>query len=171
MLVSFVLVYARSVTQRYRQRRAWKVSFCHYGNTGNSLMIACAPTIDESQWKRWKSNYASFFFSFVKHFTECFKHKDSMLNTSAITAVTTKSSMKPRSSATTNHHLCRRGERNGEQSRTKVSFGRTMMQALELLWLMKRHVSGWSDAEQWRNQAHSPSGYWVMLVWKRQSVR
>ena len=70
-----------------------------------------------------------------------------MLNTSAITAVT-KSSMKPRSGATTNRHLRGSGERNGEQRRTKVSFGRTMMRALELQRLAKRHILGRSDFEQ-----------------------
>jgi len=60
-----------------------------------------------------------------------FKQKDSMINTSTITAVT-KSSIKPLSGATTNCPLCDSGERNGEKRRTKVSFGRTMMQALEL---------------------------------------
>jgi len=40
------------------------------------------------------------------------------------------------------------GEKNGEQRRAKVSFGRTMMQALELLRLAKRHVSGQSNIEQ-----------------------
>ena len=39
------------------------------------------------------------------------------------------------------------GERNGEQRRTKISFVRTMMQALELLQLAKRHVSGQSDVD------------------------
>ena len=42
---------------------------------------------------------------------------------------------------TANHHLCSSGKRNGEQRRTKVSFCRTMMQALELLRLVKKHVS------------------------------
>ena len=42
----------------------------------------------------------------------------------------------------TNRHLRGKGERNGIQRRIKVSFGRTMMQALELLWLTKRHVFG-----------------------------
>ena len=64
-----------------------------------------------------------------------------MLNTSAITAIT-KVSMKPRSSASANHHLCSSQERNGEQRRTKISFGRTMMQALKL------HILGQSDADQ-----------------------
>ena len=43
---------------------------------------------------------------------------------------------------TTNHHQRSSGERNEAQRRTKVSFGRTMMQALELLRLAKRYVSG-----------------------------
>jgi len=54
-----------------------------------------------------------------------------MLNTYVITAVT-KPSVKPRSGAAANRYLRSSGERNGEQRRTKVSFGRTMMQALEL---------------------------------------
>ena len=70
-----------------------------------------------------------------------------MLNTSTITTVT-KSSMKPRSSATANRHLRGSGERNGDQRRTKVSSGRTMMQALELQSLAKRHISGQSNVEQ-----------------------
>ena len=70
-----------------------------------------------------------------------------MLNTSAITAVT-KVSIKPRNGATANRHLCGSQERNGEQRRTKISFGRTMMQALKLQWLAKRHISGRNDVEQ-----------------------
>jgi len=59
-------------------------------------------------------------------FSKSFKQKDSVLNTSAITAVT-KSSMKPRSGTTANRHLHGSEEGNGEQRGTKVSFGRTMM--------------------------------------------
>ena len=69
--------------------------------------------------------------------------------------------MKPQSSTTTNPHLSGSGERNGEQRRTKVSFGRTLIWALELQWLAKRHISGQNDVEQWRNQAYSFSGYQV----------
>ena len=78
----------------------------------------------------------TFHFQCCITFTERFKQKNSMLNTSAITAVT-KSSMKPRSGATTNRHLRGSGERNGEQRRTKVTFGRAMMQALELLHISR----------------------------------
>jgi len=49
---------------------------------------------------------------------------------------------------TANHHLRGKRERNGIQKRKKVSFGRTMVQALELLRLAKRHISGRSDVEQ-----------------------
>ena len=64
----------------------------------------------------------------------------------------------------TNHHLCGSGERNGIQRRIKVIFDRNMMQALELLLrLAKRHVFGWSDIEQWRNQACSYSHCRVIL--------
>ena len=49
---------------------------------------------------------------------------------------------------TVNHHLWGKGERNEAQWRTKSSFGRTMMQELELLRLAKRHISGQSNVEQ-----------------------
>ena len=42
---------------------------------------------------------------------------------------------------TANRHLCGSVETNGEQRRTKVSFGRTMILALELLRLANRDVS------------------------------
>ena len=45
-----------------------------------------------------------------------------------------------------------------------------MMRALELQWLVKRHISGRSDVEQWRNQAHSFSGCQVTLAWRHQIV-
>ena len=42
------------------------------------------------------------------------------------------------------------GKRNGVQ---KVDFGWIMMGAVELLRLAKSIFSGWSNIEQWRNQA------------------
>jgi len=39
-------------------------------------------------------------------------------------------------------------ENKGEQRRTKVSFDRITVQALELLRLAKRHISGWSNVKQ-----------------------
>jgi len=65
------------------------------------------------------------------------------------------------SACTVNCHLCGSGERNGAQRRTKVSF---MMQALELLRLAKRHISGQSNIEQCKNQIYSLSAYRVTLV-------
>ena len=41
-----------------------------------------------------------------------------------------------------NHPENHSEERNGAQRRTKVSFGRAMLQALELLGLVKKHFSG-----------------------------
>ena len=43
---------------------------------------------------------------------------------------------------TTNHHLCGSKERNGAQKRSKVSIGRTLMQAKQQLQLAKRHIRG-----------------------------
>jgi len=88
-----------------------------------------------------------FVFSVVLQFTEQCKQKDSVLKTSAITAVT-KSYMKPQSGATANRHLRGSGERNGKQRRTKVSFGRTMIRALELQRLVKRYILRRNDVEQ-----------------------
>ena len=80
-----------------------------HGNTENPLVAACAP--DQSVTvKRRKGDYA--LISVLS--TEDFKQKDSVLNTSAITAVT-KVSMKPQSGATANRHLRSSEERNGEQ--------------------------------------------------------
>jgi len=56
--------------------------------------------------------------------------------------------MKPQSGATTNCHLRSSEEKNGEQRRASISFGRTMMRALELHRLAIKHISGQSDFEQ-----------------------
>ena len=53
---------------------------------------------------------------------------------------------------------------NGAQRRTKVSFGKTIMQVLELMRLAKNHISGQRDIEQCKNQAHSLSGYQITLI-------
>ena len=45
--------------------------------------------------------------------------------------------------------VVKKGNKNkGEQRRTKVSFGRTMMRALELLRLAKRHIFRQSNIER-----------------------
>ena len=82
MPVSFFFAYAHPKS----------ISYCHYENKGNSLMTACAPTINESQWKDERA--ITFCFQFCQHFRECFKQKDSVKQTSAITAVS-KSYKKP----------------------------------------------------------------------------
>ena len=48
--------------------------------------------------------------------------------------------------------------------RTEVSFGKTMMQALELMRLAKKHILGQSDIQQCKNQTHNLGGYQVVLV-------
>ena len=49
---------------------------------------------------------------------------------------------------TANRHQRDSGEKNGAQRRKKVSFDTTMMQALKLLQLTKRHVLEQSNVEQ-----------------------
>ena len=72
---------------------------------------------------------------------------------------------KSNNALTANYHLCSSGERNTAQRRTMINIGRTMMQALELLQLAKRHILEWICIELWRNQACSYSHYQVRLVW------
>ena len=94
-----------------------------------------------------------------------FQAKNNAKSTPACTALTYKVLHQIHNACTANRYLRGKGERDTVQRRTKVSFGRTMMQALELQWLSKRHVSGRSDVEQWRNQGCSYSSYRVTLVW------
>ena len=46
--------------------------------------------------------------------------------------------------------------------------GYSMICVLYTLQLVKRHISGRSNVEQWRNQTHSPFLCWVMLGWRYQ---
>ena len=140
------------------------ISSFHDGNMGNWFMKACTPMIDESQRKGERA--ITFCFQCC-HFTERLKQRIALLK---LRTAVTKFSMKPWSRATSNCHRCGSGERNGEQTRTKVSFGRSMMRILELLRLVKRHVSGWSDILQWKIQTHRFRGYQFTLVWRHQVV-
>ena len=72
--------------------------------------------------------------------------KNSIRNAPA-SAVLTQLSHQNHNVCTANCHLYSKRKRNGAQRRTKESFGRTMMQALELLQLVKRHILGQSDVE------------------------
>jgi len=47
---------------------------------------------------------------------------------------------------------------------------RAMKNALYVQRYGKRHLSGWSDVEQQKNQARSLSHCWVMRVWRHQVV-
>ena len=47
--------------------------------------------------------------------------------------------------------------------RIEVSFGKTMMRALEPMRLAKRHILGQSDVQQCKNRTHSLGGYQVVL--------
>jgi len=48
--------------------------------------------------------------------------------------------------------------------------GKSLKNALHVLRCAKRHLSGWSDVKQWRNQACSLSCYQVRLVRRHQAV-
>ena len=54
---------------------------------------------------------------------------------------------------------------------TKEDTGKSLKNiARTALRYAKRHLSGWSDDEQWKNQARSHSRYRVMLDWRHRSV-
>jgi len=53
---------------------------------------------------------------------------------------------------------------------TKDHNGKSLKNALHILQYAKRHLPGWSDIEQWKNQAGSLSRYRVTLVWRHQAV-
>ena len=53
---------------------------------------------------------------------------------------------------------------------TKEDTGKSMKNALYVLQYAKRHLSGQSDVEQWKNQTCSLNHYRVTLVWRHQSV-
>jgi len=53
---------------------------------------------------------------------------------------------------------------------TTEDTGKSLKNALHKLWCAKRHLSGWSNIEQWKNQARSLSCYRVTLVWRHQLV-
>ena len=97
---------------------------------------------------------------------ETFQGANNVRSASANSALTLVSHWSHNAHAA-NRYLHSSGESNGAQKRTKVSFGRIMMQALQLLLrLVRRHISRRSDVEQWRNQACSFSHYQVTLVWR-----
>ena len=53
---------------------------------------------------------------------------------------------------------------------TKEDTGKSMKNTLHILRYAKRHLSSWSDVQQWKNQACSLSCYRGTLVWRHQSV-
>ena len=54
---------------------------------------------------------------------------------------------------------------------TKEDTGKSQKNALHVQRYAKRHLLGWSNVEQWKNQARSLSRYRVTLVWRHQAGR
>jgi len=52
---------------------------------------------------------------------------------------------------------------------TKEGTGKPMKNVLHVQRYGKRHLSGWSDIEQWKNQSRSLSHCWVTRVWRHQA--
>jgi len=53
---------------------------------------------------------------------------------------------------------------------TKEGHAKSMKNALYVQWYGKRHLSGWSDVEQRKNQTCSLSHYWDTRVWRHRQV-
>jgi len=99
-------LYIRLCSPRYTvkdRREHEKYFFLLLRKMDNLLIKACAPKINESLWKvEWVITLC---FQWFLTFYRAFKLKDSMRNTSAITAVI-KFFMKPWCGATIIYHLC-----------------------------------------------------------------
>ena len=80
----------------------------------------------------------------------CWEKFQTQNNTRSIPASSALTLVSHRShnARTPNRHLHGSGENSGTQRRTKVTFGRTMMKALELLRLVKRYILEQSKVEQ-----------------------
>jgi len=59
---------------------------------------------------------------------------------------------------------------NKDEWNTKEDTDKSLKNALHVPRYAKRYLSGWSNVEQWKNQAGSLSCYSVMLVWRHQAV-
>jgi len=109
-------------------------------NTECMIVKVHAPVIDV----KWVCHlntvyhYASFT-SRSLNFWLPFQGKNNVRSTPACTTLSYVSHQS-QNEHTANCHLHSKGERNGVQRRTKVSFGRTMIQALKLLRLAKKHM-------------------------------
>ena len=119
-----------------------------------SIIEACLIYQFKSGFVAWSWCIAKLLF--ISRSLNMFQAKNNVRSAPASSALTL-ASHQSHNACTANRHLHGSGERMGVQRRTKVSFSRTMMQALELLQLVKRYVFRQSDVEQWRNQACSYS--------------
>ena len=149
MPVNIIFAYAHSITQCYRQRSAWKVFFLSLWKYGRFNCDSTAPTIDESQWK--ENGPLCFVFSGV-HFTEQSIAWEALLQSLQLLSL-------PWSHDVLLPHIVtlQLWRKKKTQRRNKRDKSNTMMHALQLLQLVKRHISGWSDENQWWNQACSLS--------------
>ena len=113
-------------------------------NTECTIVEVCAPIIDKKSGLSTALAGCIIMLRFASSSSNIwltFQAKSNVRTAPACTALTYVSHQS-HNMRTANCHLRSKGERNGVQRRTKVSFGRTIMQALELLQLAKRHDSG-----------------------------
>ena len=92
-------------------------------------------------------------------------HSSTNLKSISVLIVATMKNMDDFSLRKGNYHTQPPDEWN-----TKEDTSKSLKNALHVLQYAKRHFLGWSNDEQWKNQAHSLSRYRVTLVWRHQLV-
>jgi len=158
MPVNYTFAYAHPATQHYRQRRAWKVAFL--ANIWKYGIVTCDSVCPYDRWvtvKKWKGEKA-----ITIHFQCCIFLQN--ISSTSWNTPWSHEAMKQRYCI-----LHGSGKRNGEQRKQREALIEPWCEHWSCSGWQKKHVSGWSAVEQWRNQAHSLSGYWVMLIWRHQS--
>jgi len=162
----FFVCYVHPVTQQYKSKTVRKVH-CNQSSHNENTMVPRAPVI---VWN-WSIHYTSLsavFNSlhsstnqelFEKHLCKESSHYEKYGRFLA--------TQRNPSRATTKLMLFAVSK---DGWNTKEDTGKSLKNTLYILQYAKRYLSGWSDSEQWKNQASSLSHYRVMLVWRHQAV-
>ena len=155
---TFIFTHFQSITQRYKWRNSIKAplqSIQPLRKIQYAQLSKCMPQLSI------KKEGVSLNHGVPLHFVSSYFGQHSMQKNSIRSAPASTAPIqvlhRSRNARTANRHLCGCGERNGAQRRTKVSVARTMILALELPQLAKRHTSGRSNVELGRNHACSVS--------------
>jgi len=143
------MVCVQPIAKCYKRRTAWKIFQNQFLYYRNHEKFVCLGTHSNYRSSIKLCHYAMFP-AIPKHCV-AFQAKDSVWNASDSNAVT--------NSCTEAMMFCHLCSRRKEWGTKENEFGWTMMQPLQLVRSVKRHVTGWSNVGQRRNQSCSPSHY------------